>query len=64
MVFLSIASDIDECSADSRPCDDNANCSNSEGSYSCICKQGFTGNGTVCEGKGESLFNFSKSILV
>ena len=43
-------SDIDECAADSNPCDKNAECTNSDGSYSCACKQGFTGNGTVCEG--------------
>ena len=42
--------DIDECSADSSPCDDNADCDNTDGSYSCTCKRGFTGNGTVCEG--------------
>ena len=43
-------SDIDECSADSSPCDENADCTNSEGSYSCTCKQGFDGDGTICEG--------------
>lgn len=46
-----ITSDIDECSADSTPCDESADCTNSEGSYSCTCKQGFDGDGTVCEGK-------------
>ena len=45
-----ITADIDECSADSRPCGENADCTNSEGSYSCTCKQGFTGDGAVCEG--------------
>ena len=43
-------SDIDECSADTSPCDENADCTNTDGSYSCTCKQGFTGNGAVCEG--------------
>ena len=42
--------DIDECSADSSICDKNADCSNSNGSYSCACKQGFTGDGYVCQG--------------
>ena len=45
--------DIDECSIDPRPCDENADCANSDGSYSCTCKQGFTGNGTICEGMQE-----------
>ena len=43
-------SDINECSADFSVCDENADCNNSDGSYSCTCKQGFTGNGTVCKG--------------
>lgn len=43
-------SDVDECSADSKPCDDNADCSNTEGSYSCRCKLGFTGDGKTCQG--------------
>ena len=42
--------DVDECSADSKPCDDNADCFNTEGSYSCRCKLGFTGDGTTCQG--------------
>ncbi len=46
-----LSSDIDECSADPSPCDENADCTNSDGSYSCTCKQGFTGNGTACEGR-------------
>ena len=47
--------DVDECSVDSTPCDENADCANSEGSYRCTCKQGFTGDGTVCEGKSNIL---------
>ena len=42
--------DIDECSADLNPCDENADCANNDGSYSCTCKEGFTGNGTTCQG--------------
>ena len=34
-------------------CDENANCTNSDGSFSCTCKKGFTGDGTVCEGTYE-----------
>ena len=43
-------SDIDECSAESSPCDENAECTNSDGSFSCLCKQGFTGDGKTCQG--------------
>ena len=48
---MSFASDIDECSVDSSPCDENANCNNTDGSYSCTCTQGFTGDGATCNGK-------------
>ena len=48
--LIYVLPDVNECSADSNPCDDNADCSNTEGSYSCSCKSGFTGNGTTCQG--------------
>lgn len=48
--FIFISLDIDECSADPSPCDENANCSNSKGSYSCTCRTGFTGDGKTCQG--------------
>ena len=35
----------------SSQCDENADCTNTEGSYSCSCKQGFDGDGSVCKGK-------------
>ena len=43
-------SDVDECSLDPSPCDENAACTNSEGSFICACQRGFTGNGTTCKG--------------
>ena len=44
-------SDIDEClSTASNNCDGYASCTNSIGSFSCQCNQGFTGNGTACNG--------------
>ena len=52
-ISLYITSDIDECSLDPSPCDENADCTNSEGSFSCTCKQGFTGDGEVCQGTAE-----------
>ena len=42
-------SDIDECIV-SPPCGDNANCNNTEGSYECECKTGFSGDGLNCSG--------------
>ena len=43
--------DIDECSSEEHPCDYNANCTNNDGSFSCTCRIGYTGNGFTCEGK-------------
>ena len=43
--------DIDECSANSHSCDANAICNNTPGSYNCMCKPGYTGDGKSCAGK-------------
>lgn len=60
-----VFADIDECSSNPSPCDENADCTNSGGSYSCTCKQGFAGNGTVCNGmKGSSEQNISLYIIL
>ena len=45
-----VVSDIDECSSETNGCDENAECNNALGSYKCICKDGFHGNGTNCKG--------------
>ena len=42
--------DINECD-EIMPCDGNATCMNTKGSYNCTCLEGFSGNGTVCTGK-------------
>ena len=38
----------DECRRDEDNCDVNAKCSNTVGSFTCACVDGFTGNGTHC----------------
>lgn len=43
--------DVDECALGTDKCSVNALCSNSEGSYSCTCKLGYSGDGTDCDGK-------------
>ena len=37
--------DIDECQADIPPCDSNASCTNTVGSFECACNEGFVGTG-------------------
>ena len=40
--------DINECA--SSPCSGDATCSNTDGSFQCTCKIGFSGDGTTCTG--------------
>ena len=42
-------SDIDECTR-ATTCDSNAACTNTPGSFTCTCNQGYTGDGATCEG--------------
>ena len=51
---ISSFADIDECSSEQDfPCDSNANCSNTFGSFICTCLIGFTGDGHSCEGEAD-----------
>ena len=43
--------DVDECSQGMNDCHVNATCNNTEGSYNCSCKNGFTGDGFACKGE-------------
>lgn len=56
VIIFSIPSDVDECSADLSPCDENTNCINNDGSYICTCNQGFSGDGKTCEGNEYDLY--------
>ena len=47
MIFIA---DIDECYAGTHSCNVDAVCSNTKGSYNCICKPGYQGDGWHCEG--------------
>ena len=42
--------DLDECVGVNR-CHANAQCTNTDGSYTCSCLDGYTGNGKNCTGK-------------
>ena len=43
--------DVDECSLGEHKCDSNAECKNTVGSYSCKCREGFSGDGQTCSGE-------------
>ena len=51
IVIHIIYTDVDECQTNSNDCDANAVCHDQEGSYTCKCKDGFTGDGFNCSGK-------------
>ena len=46
--YLSV--DIEECKV-SHNCDVNANCTDRDGTYSCDCNSGYSGDGFNCSGK-------------
>ena len=58
--------DINECTDGSNRCGVNADCTDTEGSYTCKCRPGFQGDGFTCTGMrlygrcihGESVFFF------
>ena len=45
-----LSTDIDECTDGTHNCNANAECSNTEGSFTCDCNDGYAGNGTDCQG--------------
>ena len=52
--------DTDECLTVS-PCHANATCNNTEGSYTCTCDSGYSGDGLLCNGR--RFFWFNKVII-
>ena len=48
--ILYTSADIDECVTLS-PCDPNASCTNTLGSFTCACNTGYTGDGLACNGR-------------
>ena len=48
--IITLSSDIDECTDGVNNCDSDATCTDTLGSFYCVCKPGYTGNGTTCVG--------------
>ena len=49
--LLSVRSaDINECSRGTDNCNANANCINTQGSFQCVCRDGYEGDGIICRG--------------
>ena len=47
--FRCLFIDINECEG-SNNCDINANCTNTQGNYTCSCNTGYHGDGVNCSG--------------
>ena len=45
-----LLTDVDECNDGIDNCHSFANCSNANGSFSCSCHDGYTGDGLTCSG--------------
>ena len=43
--------ETDECTLGSHNCGINAECTNTNGSFSCACNAGYSGNGVTCNGR-------------
>ena len=43
-------SDVDECTEGTDNCDMNADCTNTDGSFTCSCKTGYYGDEVACTG--------------
>ena len=48
--------DVDECTSFPNICGANADCHNTDGSYICNCKAGYTGDGKTCARAGKDVF--------
>ena len=59
---LNVPIDIDSCKPN--PCPNGAICKNDEGSYSCLCPEGFEGD--ACDGKlpRDAFFKYRRSSRV
>ena len=46
-----LTADVDECAIGNHSCHNSATCHNNQGSYTCSCNTGYTGDEFSCTGK-------------
>jgi len=50
-LMLMYSADTDECATNNGGCGADASCSNTAGSFECICNAGYDGDGITCAGQ-------------
>lgn len=55
---------MDECAVGTYTCPENAMCADTDGSYNCTCNQGYTGDGSECQGKPFQRLNQMKYAFI
>ena len=53
--FCAQFSDNNECTDGTNNCHANATCTNTDGSFTCACNTGYSGNGLTCTGRQKML---------
>ena len=53
--LLLLYTDINECLLTEGGCDSHSDCINTAGSFGCLCKLGYTGNGITCTSNSYSI---------
>ena len=56
--------DVDECDDDTHNCHSEATCTNTVGSFTCSCNEGYTGDGILCEGNEISKYLSTMQVSV
>ena len=56
--------DINECKAGKHNCAANGNCQNTEGSFVCTCKPGYSGDGVSCTGENNTSVFFRMNFFL
>ena len=55
---FTVSTDENECQRATSPCDENAFCTDTEGSFECACQAGYSGDGLTCEGQHVAAIGF------
>ena len=56
--------DIDECVSGTDNCDSNADCINTESSFTCQCSSGYDGDGETCAGMIQLDYFIQKNVPI